>query len=337
MINIGKHNIKNPFFLAPMSGLSDPPFREISLNEGAALATTEFVLAKNANKNKIMLYNLQKNTNKKHLYCLQLLGGNVKLMADAAYEAASLGVDIIDINMGCPVKKIIKTGSGCALMQDENKATFMIKEIINATSNLIPITVKIRSGFDQKNLNYIRISKKLENIGIKAIFIHPRTKSQLYKGKSNWKLIKKLKNKIKIPVIGNGDILTTNDAYKMMHKTKCDGVMIGRGALGNPWIFKKLTSKKKIKINSNQKYNLIIKHLEMHLKYYENTLKYKIKKNFLLKKNKLTLNGIYGFRKHLYWYIKGSNDSSLFKKIITKIKNTFIIKKNILEYFNSFN
>lgn len=227
-----------PLILAPMAGLSEKILRKTLLKmDFIGFAITELVPAEGVVRGTLRI---EKYIDKEELNftALQLCGGNVENLYEAAKIAVDSGVKFIDINMGCPVNKIIKGGGGAALLKDPQKAGLIVEKI---SKNLgVTVTCKIRSGFDENNLNFSEIGKILEDSGASAITIHARTRNQMYKGRSDWNHIACLKSLLKIPVIGNGDILTAEDAKRMFLFTKCDGVMIGRGAIKNPFIFKQI-------------------------------------------------------------------------------------------------
>ena len=232
MMKLGSLQLNGNAVLAPMSGLTDYPFRRLAREHGCSLVFTEMVSAEGLlRKGKSFL----KIGEDEHPISVQLFGSNPKVIAEAAQMAEGAGVDAIDINMGCPAKQVVKTGAGANLMRFPER----VKEIlIEARRRVnIPLTIKIRSGWDRQHVNAVEISKIAEDSGMDAIFIHPRTKDQGFGGQADWNVIGEVKKAVRIPVVGNGDVTTPSLARKMLEETGCDGVMIGRGALGNPWIF----------------------------------------------------------------------------------------------------
>ena len=210
--------------------------------------------------------------------------------------------DIIDINMGCPVPKVaLRAQAGAALLKDIDKIYDIVSSVVKSVP--VPVTVKIRSGWDNKSINAIEVAKTCEKAGASAICVHPRTRSQGYEGFSNWNIIKEVKDSVSIPVIGNGDIKTFEDAYKMLEETKCDAIMIGRGALGNPWLIKEILNMKKEIVTNKDKLNMCLKHFEYLLE---------------IKSEKLSLLEI---RTHVGWYIKGIPNGNQIKKEIYMVKN----------------
>ena len=240
---------KNKLRLAPMAGVTNSPFREICLKNYAGFVTTEEIDATS------LVYNQSERTKEiSNFYerekpiAMQLLGCDPKIMSEASIILQDMGADIIDINMGCPVPKITKKGKGAALMKDILETSKLVKSMRLVTK--LPLTAKIRSGWNDENQNALEFSKMLEEEGIDSITVHPRTRNQRYQGLSKWEIIKNIVDGIKIPVTGNGDVKSFDDAEKMLQFTSCNSVMIGRAAIGNPWIFnfnyQKLSDKNKL-------------------------------------------------------------------------------------------
>ena len=236
--NIGNVEIKNQIVLAPMAGICNNAYRRIIKEMGCGLIVAEMVSDKaimyDSKKTKEMLYM----TEEERPISQQIFGSDVESFVIAAkYIEENMHPDIIDINMGCPVPKVaVRAQAGSALLKNPDKVYEIVKAVVESVS--VPVTVKIRSGWDDKSINAVNIAKVIESAGAAAIAVHPRTRAQGYSGSANWDIIKQVKNSVKIPVIGNGDIKTCYDAKRMLDETGCDAVMIGRGVLGNPWLIK---------------------------------------------------------------------------------------------------
>lgn len=235
---IGNVEIKNPFILAPMAGITSTSFRSICKDMGASLVVGEMVSDKALCYDSKKTYDLLKMQEKERPISQQIFGGDPDTMARAAKIVEDyMHPDIIDINMGCPVPKVaIRSKAGSSLLKDPELVRKIVSSVVKSVS--IPVTVKIRSGWDENSINAVEIAKICEKAGASAIFVHGRTRKQGYSGKADWQIIKDVVNAVSIPVIGNGDVKTCFDAKKMLDECGCAGVMIGRGALGNPWIFK---------------------------------------------------------------------------------------------------
>ena len=236
---IGDIKIEHPFVLAPMAGVTDLPYRLLCKEMGAGLLCTEMVSAKGMYYNSPNTGPLLAKEEKERPIAAQIFGSDPELMADMAVRIEDMGFDIIDINMGCPVPKIVNNGDGSALMKNPVLAGKIIKAMADRLS--VPVTVKIRKGFDDEHVNAVEMAKIAEQSGAAVVAVHGRTREQYYSGKAAWDIIRQVKEAVSIPVIGNGDINSPLDAERMLDETGCDGLMIARGAKGNPWIFKELS------------------------------------------------------------------------------------------------
>ena len=235
---IGNVKIEKPRALAPMAGVTDQPFRLLCREQGAGLVCTEMVSAKAIlykNKNTGMLMAIDE---KERPAALQLFGCEPEVMAEAARQIEERNFDILDVNMGCPVPKVVNNGEGSALMKNPKLAGEIVKALVKAVKK--PVTVKIRKGFDGEHVNAVEMAKILEDAGAAAIAVHGRTREQFYSGRADWEIIRRVKEAVSIPVIGNGDVDSPDAAAALLRETGCDGVMIARGAQGNPWIFSRV-------------------------------------------------------------------------------------------------
>ena len=313
MLNIGKLQVNSNFLLAPMSGVTDYPYREIVKKFKPGLVFSEMIasralLAQNAKTMKM----IKKTDN--FLSAVQIAGCDPEIMAEASKICEDNGADIIDINMGCPVKKVVNGYAGSALMKDEILATKILESVSNSVK--VPVTLKMRKGWDDNSLNAPKIAKIAENSGIKLITIHGRTRCQMYKGKSDWKFVNNVKSNVKIPVLVNGDITNKENLKQALKDSKADGVMIGRGSYGRPWIFEELCSNKNnFKINDNLKKQIILNHLQLSLDHYGKEI------------------GVKSFRKHLGWYSKSINNSNEFRLKINQCTDEIILKNLINDFF----
>ncbi|MBS4032277.1 MAG: tRNA dihydrouridine synthase DusB [Clostridiales bacterium] len=289
-MRIGNVLLKNKVVLAPMAGVTDSPFRLLAKEMGCALVFTEMVSAKGiicAPRETLRVASFSRD--EKPLG-LQLFGSDPEIMAKGAVIAAELNPDMIDINMGCPVKKVAGKGEGCALMRDPNKAFAITKAVCEAVS--IPVTVKIRKGWDNSSVNAVELALALEEAGASAVSVHGRTREQGYSGRADWSIIAKVKENVHIPVIGNGDLWRPEDGAAMLAETGCDAIMVARGVLGNLWLIKRTvhylkTGELMPEPDMGEKAALALRHLEMIIE---------AKGEYI---------GVREMRKHVAWYLKG--------------------------------
>jgi len=317
---LGNVQLNGLAILAPLAGVTDSTFRLICKQHGAALAFSEMVSADGLVHDDVTTKHYTFFRNEERPIGIQIFGSDPWMMADAAQRIEVIAPDFIDLNFGCPVKKVVKRGAGAAILKNLALMKKIASAVVNSTS--LPILAKIRSGWDQSQINAVEAAQILEDCGISAITIHPRTQTQLFKGQANWEIIKQVKESVSIPVIGNGDIKNPIDAKTMIAETNCDLIMIGRAALGNPWIFSQINHF--IETNSLDEspisYDLILhtclKHLELTIK------------------AKGEYRGLMEMRKHLAWYLKGLPFSSMLRATLFKLTKMKDVKEQLYLYFD---
>lgn len=305
-LKIGNVEIANPCVLAPMAGVTDLPFRLLCKEQGVGLLSMEMVSAKAIsfhNKNTLDLMQIAEGENP---IALQIFGSDPEIMAQSAAEIEERPFDILDINMGCPVPKVVNNGEGSALMKNPKLAGEIVERVSRAVKK--PVTVKIRKGFDDAHINAVEMAKVAEASGAAAIAVHGRTREQYYSGRADWDIIRQVKEAVKIPVIGNGDILTPEDAIRMEEQTGCDGFMIARGAQGNPWIFAQIlhyfkTGEHLPKPTAEEMVQMMLRHAKMQLAF------------------KGDYTGIREIRKHAAWYTAGYPNAARLRSAINEVES----------------
>ena len=305
-LQIGNVTLENNLVLGPMAGVTDLPFRLLCKEQGAGLLCMEMVSAKGIyynNKNTEQLLAIDE---REHPVSLQLFGSDPEIMSEMAKKIEERPFDILDINMGCPVPKVVNNGDGSALMKNPVLAGKIIEKTARAIKK--PVTVKIRRGFDDDHVNAVEIAKIIEDCGAAAVAVHGRTREQYYSGRADWDIIRQVKEAVKIPVIGNGDILTPEDAIRMEEQTGCDGFMIARGAQGNPWIFAQIlhyfkTGEHLPKPTAEEMVQMMLRHAKMQLAF------------------KGDYTGIREIRKHAAWYTAGYPNAARLRSAINEVES----------------
>ena len=317
-LKIGNVELKNRYILAPMAGVSDLPFRLLCREQGAGLVCMEMVSAKaiyynNKNTEELMAIHPDETP-----VSLQLFGSDPDIIADMAKRIEEKPFAILDINMGCPVPKVVNNGEGSALMKDPKLVEEILTKLVKAIRK--PVTVKIRKGFNDTSVNAVEIARIAESCGVAAVAVHGRTREQYYSGKADWDIIGAVKDAVKIPVIGNGDVVDAYSAKALLEQTGCDGVMIGRAAQGNPWIFREVVTFLETgvippKPTAEQVKETVIRHAKLQLEY----------------KGEYT--GVREMRKHLSWYTAGYPNSARFRQMINSMESMDQLIASVEEIF----
>lgn len=317
-MKIGNVELTNNIILAPMAGVSDLPFRLLCTRFGAGMTCMEMISAKailygNKNTESLMEIHPEEKT-----VSLQLFGNDPKIMSEIAKRIEERPFSVLDINMGCPVPKIVNNHEGSYLMKEPDRVFEIVRAVSEAISK--PVTVKMRKGFDEEHMNAVEIAKACEAAGAKAVAVHGRTREQFYSGKADWDIIKAVKESVKIPVIGNGDVTDGESCKKMLEYTGCDGVMVGRAAEGNPFVFAEIKAymenREYVKPTKAQIRDVILEHADLQLKY---------KGEYV---------GIREMRKHVSWYLKGIEGACALRKQINEMERMDELKTVVSEVLN---
>ena len=317
-LKIGDVELENNLILAPMAGVTNRPFRMICKDYGVGMVCTEMASSRAMYHNDLKTKRLLNTEGEKRPISMQIFGSDEESMAVATRYVSNIA-DIIDINMGCPAPKVVKNGDGSKLLLDLEKAERILKCVIKNAK--VPVTLKIRKGWDKENIVAVEIAKIAEKVGISAITVHGRTRSEFYTGKVDLDIIKKVKENVKIPVIGNGDVVDGETAKKMFEYTGVDGIMIGRGSFGNPWVFRDIITYLKTgesikEPTKEEKLAVIKKHIELAVE----------------EKGEIAVKEL---RKHIAWYTKSLKNSSEFRDSINKIETKEELINKIEAYFKS--
>jgi tRNA-dihydrouridine synthase B len=312
----GPYRLPHPYVLAPMAGVSEQPFRVLAFRMGAALCTTELVSAQGLLRaNTRTLRYLRHDAEVERPYSLQVFGGDPEAMAQAALTGKQWGAEVIDVNMGCPVRKVTRNGAGSALLCDPGRAAAIVRAIHTASG--LPVSAKIRSGWDAHHRNYLEMAEHLEDAGCIALAVHARTRAQGYAGAADWSVISDLvRHRGKMAIVGNGDVKTPVDARRMLESTGCDVVMIGRGALGNPWIFRELLGGSPP--TAQERAQVVLSHLAAHVEFVGEPL-----------------GAVRSFRKHLGWYSHALRGAAAFRSAVNQLEQLEDVQRAARRFFTA--
>ena len=318
-LRIGNLELVHPLVLAPLAGISDLPFRLLAKEQGCGLVFTEMISAEGLTRNMKKTRKLLQTCPEERPLAIQIFGSRPEVLSGAAQIAEEWGADIVDINMGCPVRKVVGGGSGAALLKDLDRLEETIRAVRKSIS--IPLTIKIRSGWDEKNKNFLEVARMAQDLGVDALTIHGRTRTQGYGIPADWDVIARVREEVRIPVIGNGDLLSPQSILDFFGKTRCSGAMIGRGACGNPWLFRQsLNLLRGEPVNEpplEEREATILRHLKMMVE------------------TRGEARGVREFRKHLIWYTRRLRGSVDFRSQVHLWQRAAEVSEKIKEYFQN--
>lgn len=320
MPSIGPIRLQHPVVMAPMAGVTDLPYRLIARELGASLVYSELVSAKGICYGSERTLKLLETDEAERPVGLQIFGGEADVMVQAALHVQDFRPDLLDINMGCPVPKVTRNDEGCALMLDPKRAGRLVGEVVRAVPDL-PVTVKIRKGWDDNHVTAPAVARELEKAGVTAIAIHGRTREDYYAGRADWSIIKEVKDAVDIPVIGNGDVASPDDAVRMMEETGCDAVMIGRACLGDPWIFQRVvrfldTGERLPLPSAKDKLEMAMRHLRMAVDF------------------KGEHRAVREMRKPVAWYLKGIAGANRVKQHVQREGSAAVVLEALAEFLH---
>ncbi len=312
-MQLGPLSLSSPFLLAPMAGVSEEPFRVLARELGAGLAPTELVSAAGLVRASARTAKYLRHADSERPFVVQLFGGEPESMARAALLAKDAGADALDINLGCPVPKVTKSGAGSALLADPGRAAAIVRACREATG--LPVSAKLRSGWDARHLTFLEVAGALEEAGVAFVALHPRTRAQGYSGRADWTLIAKLRRALRrTPVVGNGDVASPSSARAMIEETGCDAVMVGRAALGNPWIFRELSGG--APPDREERRSLVLRHFDAHLAFVGRELP-----------------AVREFRRHFGWYSRGLEGSAAFRCQVNQLSGASEVRRLAERFF----
>ncbi len=316
-MQIGPITLDNPVIAAPMAGVTDRAFRIIAREQGCGLAVTEMVSDLALLYANPRTYRMLDFREEQYPLSVQIFGSNPDTMGKAAAIVVERGAHLVDINMGCPTPKIVKNGEGSALMKSPELAGKIVESVVKAIPG-IPVTVKFRKGWDEDSVNAVEFARIVEAAGASAVAVHGRTRNQFYSGKADWQIIEQVKAAVAVPVIGNGDVWTPQDAVRLLESTGCDGIMVGRGAMGNPWLFRQIVHFLQYREESapptaRERIDTAIRHLELMIE------------------SKGEHVAVFEMRKHAAWYTKGIRGAARIREVINQART----QQEIVDILNS--